>query len=150
MKVPQFAASALDQKSVLNDAGEANIDLLPGSRFLSELNARPHPSGVDMFIIAGITSPWKEKGIKNWIEDIQQHVSEAQREKVNALGTYLISMTLCLGNGLVTVESTRLEGVPHLTVDGTHLSIIRNLSKNSQSVPPAVPIIVDRLMINKN
>ena len=63
----------------------------------------------------------------------------AQQEQVNALGTYLISMTHGLGDGLVTVESTRLEGVPHVTVDGTHLSIIRNIAKNSQRVPPAVP-----------
>ena len=135
---------------ILDGAGEAKIDLLPGSRFLSELNARPHPSGVDMFIIAGITSPWNEKDINNWIEDIQQNVSGAQQEQVNALGTYLISMTHGLGDGLVTVESTRLEGVPHLTVHGTHLSIIRNLSKNSQRVPPAVPIIVDRLITKQN
>ena len=32
---------------VLDGAGEAKIDLLPGSRFLTELNARPHPAGVD-------------------------------------------------------------------------------------------------------
>ena len=130
---------------ILDGAGEAKIDLLPGSRFLSELNARPHPSGVDMFIIAGITSPWNEKDINNWIEDIQQNVSGAQQEQVNALGTYLISMTHGLGDGLVTVESTRLEGVPHQTVDGTHLSMIRNITKGSRRIPPAVPIIIDRL-----
>lgn len=132
--------------AILDGAGEAKIDLLPGSRFLGELNARPHPRGVEMLIIAGVSSPWNEQDINNWIEGIQQNVSGAHQEQVNALGTYLISMTHGLGDGLVTVESTRLEGVPHLTVDGTHLSIIRNLAKNSQRVPPAVPIIVDRLM----
>ena len=131
--------------AILDGAGEAKIDLLPGSRFLTELNARPHPSGVGMLIIAGVSSPWNEQDIHNWVEDIQQNVPGAHQEQVNALGTYLISMTHGLGDGLVTVESTRLEGVPHLTVDGTHLSIIRNLSKNSQRVPPAVPIIVDQL-----
>jgi pimeloyl-ACP methyl ester carboxylesterase len=135
---------------ILDGAGEAKIDLLPGSRFLSELNARPHPSGVDMLIIAGVTSPWNEQDINHWIEGIQQNVSGAQQEQVNALGTYLISMTHGLGDGLVTVESTHLEGVPHVTVDGTHLSIIRNIAKNSQRVPPAVPIIVDRLMTKQN
>lgn len=135
---------------ILDGAGEAKIDLLPRSRFLSELNARPHPSGVDMLIIAGITSPWNEKDINNWVEGIQQNVSSPQHEQLNALGTYLISMTHGLGDGLVTVESTRLEGVPHLTVDGTHLSIIRNLSKNSQRIPPAVPIIVNRLITKQN
>jgi len=45
----------------------------------------------------------------------------------------------------VTVESTRLEGVPHRTVDGTHLSMIRNITSGSRRIPPAVPIIIDRL-----
>jgi len=54
-------------------------------------------------------------------------------------------MTHGLGDGLVTVESTRLEGVPHQTVAGTHLSMIRNITTGSQRIPPAVPTIVDRL-----
>jgi hypothetical protein len=45
----------------------------------------------------------------------------------------------------VTVESTRLPGVPHRTVDGTHLSMIRNISSDSRRMPPAVPIIVEQL-----
>jgi hypothetical protein len=53
------------------------------------------------------------------------------------------SMTSVLGDGLVTVDSARLEGVPLLTVSGTHLTIIRNLSQSSDRVPPAVPIILD-------
>ena len=50
-----------------------------------------------------------------------------------------------LGDGLVTVESTQLEGVPHLTVDGTHMTMIRNITGDSQRIPPAVPIIVYQL-----
>jgi hypothetical protein len=46
---------------------------------------------------------------------------------------------------VVTVESTRLEGVLHRTVDGTHLSMIRNITKGSPRIPPAVPIILNRL-----
>ena len=57
----------------------------------------------------------------------------------------MISMAHGLGDGLVTVESTRLEGVPHRTVVGNHLSMIRNVTKNSRRIPPAVPIVVDRL-----
>ena len=57
----------------------------------------------------------------------------------------MISMTHGVGDGLVTVESTRLKGVPHQTVDGTHLSMIRNITKSSRRIPPAVPIIVNRL-----
>ncbi|NIO09463.1 MAG: hypothetical protein GTO40_16245, partial [Deltaproteobacteria bacterium] len=57
----------------------------------------------------------------------------------------MIAMTHGLGDGLVTVESTRLEGVPHRTVDGTHLSMIRNITSESRRIPPAVPVIVDYL-----
>jgi hypothetical protein len=35
--------------------------------------------------------------------------------------------------------------VEHRTVDGTHLTMIRNITKGSHRIPPAVPIIVDRL-----
>jgi len=130
---------------ILDGAGEAKIDLLPGSLFLTELNGRPHPEGVDMFIIAGITSPWNESDINRWVSSLRQKVSDDQQKRVDELGENMISMTHGLGDGLVTVESARLEGVPHRTVDGTHLSMIRNITKGSHRMPPAVPIIVERL-----
>ncbi|MBT8365511.1 MAG: acetyltransferase, partial [Deltaproteobacteria bacterium] len=131
--------------AIIDGAGEAKIDLLPGSRFLTELNGRPHPQGVDMLIIAGITSPWNESDINRWVSNLRKKVSADQQKRVDELGKDMISMTHGLGDGLVTVESARLEGVEHRTVDGTHLSMIRNISKGSQRMPPAVPIIVERL-----
>jgi len=133
------------QGAILDGAGEAKIDLVPGSDFLTELNARPHPEGVDMFTLAGITSPWNENDIDGWVTDMQGKVSEEQLEIVNSVGEYMRLMTRGLGDGLVTVESARLEGVPHRTVDGTHLSMIRNVMANSKRIPPAVPVIVDHL-----
>ena len=131
--------------SILDGAGEAKIDLLPGSRFLIELNARPHPEGVGMLIIAGVTSPWKEKDINRWVSNTRQKVPDEQQEWVDELGQNMIALTHGLGDGLVTVESTRLAGVPHRTVAGTHMSMIRNITTRSQRIPPAVPIIVDQL-----
>jgi hypothetical protein len=131
--------------AILDGAGEAKIDLLPGSRFLTELNARPHPEGVDQLIIAGITSPWNEDDIHRWRAKSQENVSADRQTQVDAIGNYMISMSHGLGDGLVTVESTRLEGVAHRTVDGTHLSMIRNITKGSRRIPPAVPIIVEQL-----
>jgi len=129
----------------LDGAGEAKIDLLPGSRFLTELNARPHPDGLDMLVIAGITSPWKEQDIRRWISNMQHKLPEDVHNQVNELGTNMIAMTHGLGDGLVTVDSARLEGVPLRTVDGTHLSIIRNITKDSPRIPPAIPIILSHL-----
>jgi pimeloyl-ACP methyl ester carboxylesterase len=131
--------------SIIDGAGEAKIDLLPGSRFLTELNARPHPVGVQMLIISGVTSPWKESDINLWMNDLRQKVSADRQKWVDGLGENMIAMTHGLGDGLVTVESTRLEGVPHRTVDGTHLSMIRNITSDNRRIPPAVPIIIDYL-----
>ncbi len=131
--------------TILDGAGEAKIDLLPGSRFLTDLNNRPHSKGLDMLIIAGITSPWTENDIQRWVSDVHRRVSHDQQQRVEAFGEYMISMTHGLGDGLVTVESTRLEGIAHRIVNGTHLSMIRNITVGNPRVPPAVPIIVDHL-----
>ena len=131
--------------SILDGAGEAKIDLLPGSLFLTNLNARPHPAEVNMLVIAGITSPWNESDIKRWVVGLRQKVSGDQQQRVEAFGEYMISMTHGLGDGLVTVDSARLEGVPDRIVSGTHLSMIRNITASNPRIPPAVPIIVDHL-----
>jgi pimeloyl-ACP methyl ester carboxylesterase len=130
---------------ILDGAGEAKIDLLPGSQFLTELNGRPHPKGVDMMVIAGVTSPWNESDINRWVSDLQQKVSDDKQKWVDEFGHSMIALTRGLGDGLVTVESTRLEGVPHRTVAGTHLSMIRNITSDSRRIPPAVPIIIAQL-----
>jgi pimeloyl-ACP methyl ester carboxylesterase len=131
------------QGAIFDGAGEAKIDLLPESRFLTELNSRPHPEDIDMFIIAGISSPWQEDDINGMVEDVRKEVSEDQHELVDEIGEYMIEMTHGLGDGLVTIESARLEGVPLRTVEGTHLSMIRNITSNSRRIPPSVPIIIE-------
>jgi len=133
------------QGVVFDGAGGAKIDLLPESRFLTELNSRPHPDDIDMFIIAGISSPWQEDDIKRMVDDIGQKVSEDQQKLVDDIGEYMILMTHGLGDGLVTVESARLEGIPLRTVEGTHLSMIRNITTSSRRIPPSVPIIIEYL-----
>ena len=50
------------------------------------------------------------------------------------------------GDGTVSLESTRLAGVKdHVVVEGNHMSMIRNVRVVSPRVPPAVPLILDRL-----
>ena len=72
-------------------------------------------------------------------------LEQDRRQGVEDLSRSLIDMTHELGDGLVTVDSTRLAGVEHITVDGNHLTIIRNPTESSDRIPPAVPIIIDRL-----
>jgi hypothetical protein len=98
-----------------------------------------------MLIIAGVTSPWSENDINHWVGDLRQKVSDDRQEWVDEFGKNMIALTRGLGDGLVTVESTRLPGVPHRTVDGNHLSMIRNITSDSRRMPPAVPIIVEQL-----
>jgi pimeloyl-ACP methyl ester carboxylesterase len=131
---------------ILDGGGEAKIDLLPGSRFLNELNARPPPVGVDMLVIAGVSSPLTKEKINRWKRNLEKKITSDEKKKwLDELGQTLVSMTHGLGDGLVTVESARLEGVPLKIVPGTHLSMIRNVTSSSQRIPPAVPIIVNYL-----
>jgi hypothetical protein len=50
-----------------------------------------------------------------------------------------------LGDGLVSVNATQLNDVPVIRVPGTHFSMIRNLTRSSTRVPPAIPVILDLL-----
>ncbi len=130
---------------IFDGAGEAKIDLLPGSRFLTELNGRKYPEVIDMLIIAGIASPWNDNDINLLLDNLRQKMPDDRQKEINAFAEYLTSMTHGLGDGLVTVASTRLQGIPHQIVSGTHLSMIRNITQKSSRIPPAVPIILHRL-----
>ncbi len=102
---------------LLDGTGAAGVELLPGSRFLTRLNQRPLPADVQMNIIAGMI------------------FFSRQNCEVKEM----------LGDGLVSVAATRLDGVPLVRVPGTHFSMIRNLTRSSSRVPPAVPVILDLL-----
>lgn len=132
-------------KWILDGAGEAKIDLLPGSKFLTGLNSRPPPAGVKMFVIAGMASPWYEDDINEFVDSIRDEVSENEHPMLGELKKFLKSVSNSFGDGLVTVSSSRLDGVPHRLVHGTHLSMIRNVSEQSKRIPPAVPLIVEQL-----
>ena len=132
-------------KWILDGAGEAKIDLLPGSKFLTDLNARPYPGDVKMSVIAGVASPWDTHDIDRFIHSVHDQISEDEVHTLSELQKFRISLTDSLGDGLVTVSSSRLNGIPHQIVRGTHLSMIRNLSEQSERIPPAVPLIVDQL-----
>lgn len=102
---------------LLDGTGAAGVDLLPGSRFLRRLNQRPLPEDVQMTIIAGmIFFSQQDGGIKEM-----------------------------LGDGLVSVNAVQFNDVPVIRVPGTHFSMIRNLTRSSSRVPPAILVILDLL-----
>lgn len=132
-------------RGILDGAGEAKIDLIPGSRFLHTLNERPHPQDVNMLVIAGIASPWDQNDIDRFVSATRTKANRAEQDMLGDLVRFFKSVTDGLGDGLVTVESTRLDGIAHQTVRGTHLSMIRNIEEGSRRVPPAVPVIAETL-----
>lgn len=130
---------------IVDGAGEAGIDLLPGSRFIETLNRRPRPKGVDMLVIAGMISPWQVKDIERLIDSAQERLPSAADGSLEQIADRLTAMSNGVGDGLVTVDSARLKGVPLRIVSGSHISIIRNLTAQNPRVPPAIPIILDLL-----
>ena len=129
-------------RGILDGVGEAKADLLPESQFLEILNSRPNPEGVQLFIIAGVVSPWNEGEVKQLIDTMAEKTGN-NLEMLADLESFLKSMSNGLGDGLVTVESTKLEGVDHTTVHGTHLSMIRNIMEGDNRIPPAIPVITE-------
>jgi pimeloyl-ACP methyl ester carboxylesterase len=127
---------------LLDGTGEAGIDLLPGSRFLTQLNSRPLPSHVDIQVIAGMITPWSASEITPFVQHLEQKLPPKTRPAVRTLEQTLVSMSRTIGDGLVSVASAQLNGVPLTTVQGTHLTMIRNVFESSQRIPPAVPIIL--------
>jgi pimeloyl-ACP methyl ester carboxylesterase len=102
---------------LLDGTGAAGIDLLPKSRFLSQLNQRPLPKDTPMHAIAGVITPWSGKGtVKNF-----------------------------LGDGLVSVNSVSLQHVQLIRVKGSHFTMIRNIIGFGNRMPPAIPVILGLL-----
>lgn len=127
---------------ILDGAGEAGLDLIPGSPFLETLNSRPYPKRVDMLVIAGVMSKLEKGDFESLVHKIKARLPIKMHGEVGEIGALLDSMAHGVGDGLVSVDSAKLEGVPLKIVKGTHLSIIRNIRRSSQRVPPAVPSIV--------
>jgi len=130
---------------ILDGAGEARIDLLPGSRFLTALNSRPNQEKVKMLVIAGLLSPWDGDQLDRLGNLARTRLPDNMDYLIDDIERYLKSVSNGLGDGLVSLNSARLEGVDLLTVEGTHLSMIRNLDPESGRTPPAVPLVIRRL-----
>ena len=121
---------------IFDGAGEAGIDLIPGSEFLTALNQRPHPDKTDYFIIAGVIGEEERDSLKNYLATLKN------QQTITGLLDFILDT---IGDGLVSLESTRLTGIPIEVVPGNHLTIIRNVSRSSTNTPPAIPIIMRKI-----
>lgn len=135
--------------------GEAGRDLLPGSPYLEQLNARPMPQDVAITIIAGlVASP--ESPELSWIEDGAMLRALVGQEEAQQLAEELDRISRQLGDGVVPLESTRLDGVEDVVVlEATHRGLIRSVALErglrrltrgeDPGPPPAIDVILDRL-----
>lgn len=137
-RVVEGQANLLDP--LVDGSGEAGEELIPGSDFLTTLNSRPHPAATRYYVIAGVIGDAQRQSLNAFLH---QHFS-GQTLGEN-LGKTLDDALQQLGDGLVSVDSAKLTGVPLKIVDATHLSMIRNISKSSQRIPPAIPLIERQL-----
>lgn len=134
-------------------AGEAAIDLRPGSAYLTDLNTRPLPTDVRWTNIVAHMTP----GGLGDAETRAVGESAAVREILHAAVHELAQE---MGDGLVSLESQALPGVEDVVhVHATHRGLVQRWRMfdgmrawlgegESGEVPAAVPVIVDRLARN--
>lgn len=128
-----------DLAAVLRDGlGEAKIDLRPDSDFLRDLNHRPWPAAVPVFIIAG--------RLANLVDEQMTALKAA----VIAAGAADLAPHLehwdtaagdTLGDGLVSLDSARLPGIEPLVVEASHRGLIRRLFADNPEPPAIAPIL---------
>ncbi len=146
-----FSKTASVQGAIFDGLGEARIDLQPRSEFLLRLNARPHAKYVRMTVVAGrlkeITPQRIDAGVR-WMRRYC-HISDRMAE---ALATAAKEVSGDLGDGVVTVRSTRLKGVTDFVLlDASHADIVTNCwTSPSKRVPPAVPVVMARLRAGRD
>jgi hypothetical protein len=143
--VSMFEGNYIWLNGILDGAGEAGMDLVPGSPFLEELNSRPHPENLNMVVITGVMTAWTKNDIEQFVEMMNERLPGSTHESVKGIGDLLNAMGNGLGDGAVSVNSAKLDGYPLYVLPGNHLSIIRNVMESSERVPPAIPIVLEYL-----
>jgi len=128
--------------SLRDGTGAAKVDLRPGSRFLTELNARPWPEDVPVFLIGGrLTEPTPDmlEGLDDLadqlgIDDLRTRVEDFWRDTGEGLG-----------DGAVAVASLEWEDGPDpVILPASHRGLLVRLPF-SEGDPPAVELIVDQI-----
>lgn len=122
--------------------GEAGWDLWPESPFLATLNARPRNPNVRYELLLGNAGILQRPAVAPFRAALHARVAKLPAAKVVApkIGAWiddLDEVVAGLGDGAVTVERGRLEGVDEHVLPLTHHGLLRD--------PTAVAWILDRL-----
>jgi len=123
-------------------AGEAKIDLRPGSDFLRGLNARPWPEDVPILAIAGrLLAP--QPGLEQGLEAASAEAGSP--ELGQRLQDWWSDLGDKLGDGVVTIDSARVPGQPPpLVVNASHRGMVVRIFPGDPE-PPAIPLILTTL-----
>ena len=136
------------REALADGAGEAGRDLLPSSAFLRRLNSRARPAHTRYTIVAGRLSPVSEDEIESLARrarDIRRSIDGKDQVGAGLATSWLKELVRGIGDGVVSIESARLEGVEDMVeVKGNHLSMIVDVFPG-ESTPPAIAIVLDRL-----
>ncbi len=134
--------------------GEAAVDLLPDSVYLRRLNSRPLPAHTRITIVAGRLSPLDAGEVEELLgqieamalrEDTPPWVRRLAEPGPEGAASLIQAAVRGLGDGVVTLDSARLEGVDDFAVvEAGHQSMITSLLRSDRT-PPAIPIVLDRL-----
>lgn len=135
----------------LGDAGE---DLLPGSAFLTRLNARPLPQGVAITTIVGEVAAAEGPELA-WVHESRVLRKLLGDRRMAELVDSVDQVLTELGDGVVTARSARLAGVDDApVVAASHRGMLLAISAEKRmrealtgedQPPPAIEIILDRL-----
>lgn len=146
---------------VTDGLGGAGKDLLPGSAYLTELNQRPAPSGVEMTCVVGVLTSPPEPTDLEWITQAPIVRELVGQSEADMLGSALRDLTSALGDGCVTEESASLTGVADtVKVEASHRGMLRSMrieraarrvaGQDEHEAPPAVAIVLDRLTTDRS
>ena len=144
---------ANQEAALAEGLGESAEDLVPGSRFLHALNARPRREGVEYHILAG-RSGFLSAEDRRLVEGRLALASRAggllgglTRLAVGDASGMLDEMTDGTGDGCVSVASTFLDGVEdRVVIDANHVALIRGPLLYPEPGPIAcLPFVLERL-----
>jgi pimeloyl-ACP methyl ester carboxylesterase len=144
---PSVAGRRFSLFAALRDGtGEAKVDLRPGSDFLRDLNARPWPQSVPVLAIAGRLLDQTADQTADLMAGFDAVSAECQSGALRRrLAAWWSGIGAGLGDGVVTVDSVRLPGVPPpLVVVASHRGmLLRTLPGDPE--PPAIAPMIEAL-----
>ncbi len=141
--------------AVLDGAGEAGRDLHPDSDYLRRLNERPLCSTTKYTIIAGRISPIGNEDLQSFEERLTTFAESSAAPRFlrdwmdgatpDVAAKAVASAVRGLGDGVVSLDSVKLEGVDDMVVvEANHIGMVANIF-DSEETPPAIPVVLDRL-----